>query len=438
MLQFSLSTILAIYSAFSRTSYLAAVPVSSLIGGSPCQETMISAEAPDDSPCAFVPAPSPECSEGFFDVTEFGAIGDAVTDNSMVFIETWDAACSYEGDSIFYVPEGTFLVGSITLSGPCYNNQSPEVNIKGQLVAPTSLDAFPDSNWIQFKHLRGIVIYGEAGLTELDARGGVEAWKDPSCHKSATCEKMVTSLKLDNVSYGIISNVTLLNGKGFHVGIHESENINIQNITVTAPWNSPNTDGIHITLSTNVSITSSTIGVGDDCVSMGPGSVNISIFDIKCGPGHGISVGSLGKSENEESVVGVNVSNCTINGTTNGVRVKTWPGSPVGSASNITFQNIVMTNVSNPIIIDQKYCPSNSCDISKPSLVKLSNIVMQNISGTYNNDFAVTLLCSSKAPCENIWLLDVKLNYTKTSAPRQGPFIVEGVIDGLEIIGSTF
>ena len=75
---------------------------------------------------------------------------------------------------------------------------------------------------------------------------------------------------------------------------------------------------------------------------------------------HG-SVGSLGKEPNEKEVVGVYVSNCTINGTQNGVRIKTWPGAPPNHASNLVFEDIKMINVSKPIIIDQIYCPSNIC-----------------------------------------------------------------------------
>lgn len=86
----------------------------------------------------------------------------------------------------------------------------------------------------------------------------------------------------------------------------------------------------------------------------------------------GCSVGSLGREEGEEDVRGLLVKNCTVRGTTNGLRIKTWPGSPPGRASNITFEDITMANVSNPIIIDQQYCPHDHCsDIDKvrPPLV---------------------------------------------------------------------
>ena len=67
------------------------------------------------------------------------------------------------------------------------------------------------------------------------------------------------------------------------------------------------------------------------------------------------SVGSLGKYPNEEDVKGIVWRDCTLNGTTNGARIKTWPGSPPSQASSIIYQDIVMNDVKNPIIIDQKY-----------------------------------------------------------------------------------
>lgn len=74
------------------------------------------------------------------------------------------------------------------------------------------------------------------------------------------------------------------------------------------------------------------------------------------------SVGSLGKYLNEGDVSGLVVRDCTMTGTMNGIRIKTCPNSPGRSAAtNMTFENIVMRNVTNPIIIDQSYCPFTSC-----------------------------------------------------------------------------
>ncbi|KAK4347762.1 hypothetical protein RND71_034101 [Anisodus tanguticus] len=100
-------------------------------------------------------------------------------------------------------------------------------------------------------------------------------------------------------------------GKNFPKGI------TLQGVKVLAPRNSPNTDGIHVKLSSGVSIMNSHIGTGDDCISIGPGNSNLWIEDIACGPGHGISIGSLGWKLQEPGVQNVTIKTVTFTGTTN-------------------------------------------------------------------------------------------------------------------------
>lgn len=130
-----------------------------------------------------------------------------------------------------------------------------------------------------------------------------------------------------------------------------------------APENSPNTDGIHIGRSKQIYITDSIIQTGDDCISIGDGVEEIHVKNVVCGPGHGISVGSLGKNQNEEPVTGIYIENCTLINTMNGIRVKTWPNSFQTIVSDMHVKDIHVQNVSNPIIIDQNYCPWNKCSL---------------------------------------------------------------------------
>lgn len=74
----------------------------------------------------------------------------------------------------------------------------------------------------------------------------------------------------------------------FHFFVSQSANVRIHGVKLYAPSWSPNTDGIHIQNSNGITVTYSLIKTGDDCISMGPGSKNIWIDRIACGPGHGI------------------------------------------------------------------------------------------------------------------------------------------------------
>ncbi|KAK8366925.1 hypothetical protein V6Z11_A02G148600 [Gossypium hirsutum] len=164
---------------------------------------------------------------------------------------------------------------------------------------------------------------------------------------------------------------------------------------ITTKDNNPNTDGIHIGRSDGVNVLNSKIKTGDDCVLIGDGSKNLVINGVTCGPGHGISIGSLRLFKNEEPVDGFIVKNCTMTNSSNGVRIKTWPGAEPGTCSNIHFEDITVTNVSFPIIIDQKYCPWNKCKINK-----LSKII-----------------CSATLPCENVEFADSEIMHSGPTGP---------------------
>ncbi|MBA0848745.1 hypothetical protein Goshw_006532, partial [Gossypium schwendimanii] len=90
--------------------------------------------------------------------------------------------------------------------------------------------------------------------------------------------------------------------KQFHVNVLGCKNITFKHFTISAPGESPNTNGIHIGRSDGVNVFNSEIKIGDDCVSVGDGSKNLVINGVSCGPGHGISIGSLGLFKNEEPV----------------------------------------------------------------------------------------------------------------------------------------
>ncbi|KAG0495770.1 hypothetical protein HPP92_000461 [Vanilla planifolia] len=354
---------------------------------------------------------SPACP-AVVSVRQFGARADGHSNDTKAFLEAWKAACGSTGNVKLDVPEGTYLVGPIKFMGPCKNVSSLTVQIKasrrmGVLKATTNLDEYSTAVWIKFGGVHGLSLLGGT----FDGQGAV-SWPFNKCPKQKNCR----NLMFVNTTNTVVRGVTSLNSKFFHIGILGCTNLKGSDIKISAPANSPNTDGIHLERNSGVSLSRLTVGSGDDCVSVGQGNSDITLTGVRCGPGHGISVGSLGRYKGEGDVRGMLVKDCTIVGTTNGVRIKTWQNSPSSSVvTNLTFDNIVMKNVRNPILIDQEYCPYTKCDSSAPSLVKISNIKFKNIRGTSASPEVVTLRCSKGLPCKAVTLQDVKLKYVGDS-----------------------
>ncbi|KAK3035406.1 hypothetical protein RJ639_032934 [Escallonia herrerae] len=105
---------------------------------------------------------------------------------------------------------------------------------------------------------------------------------------SKLCPSGATTLDFDNSNNIVISGLTSLNSQMFHIVINGCRNVKMQGVKVLASGTSPNTDGIHVQLSSGVAILRSKISTGDDCVSIGPGTANLWIENVVCCPGHGI------------------------------------------------------------------------------------------------------------------------------------------------------
>lgn len=107
-----------------------------------------------------------------------------------------------------------------------------------------------------------------------------------------------------------------------------------------------------------------------------------------------------------------------IKHTDNGVRIKTWQGG-YGAVSGITFDNLHMDNVRNPIIIDQFYCLTKDCN-NHTSAVLVSDIQYTSIKGTYDiRSPPMHFACSDSVPCTNITLSDVEL------LPAKGDLVLD-------------
>ncbi|KAH8484420.1 hypothetical protein H0E87_028762 [Populus deltoides] len=342
-------------------------------------------------------------------VLSYGAKPDGKTDSTKAFAAAWAQACASTQPATISVPKGSFSLGQVRFEGPC-KNRAILVRIDGTLVAPSDYKVIGNAkNWLMFEHVNGVTVSGGT----LDGQGA-GLW---SCKNSGKgCPRGATSLEFSNSNNIAITGLASLNSQLFHIVINGCQNVKVQGVRVSAAGNSPNTDGIHVQSSTGVTILNSRIGTGDDCVSIGPGTSSLWIENVACGPGHGISIGSLGKESQEAGVQNVTVKTTTFTGTENGLRIKSWGRPSNGFARDILFQHAVMNNVQNPIVIDQNYCPGEKNCPGQVSGVKISDVTYQDIHGSSATEVAVKFDCSKKYPCTGIKLEDVKLTYKNQPA----------------------
>ncbi|XP_051143101.1 polygalacturonase-like [Andrographis paniculata] len=351
-------------------------------------------------------------------VLNFGAKGDGKTDDTKAFEKAWEESCvsSQDMNIMIVVPQNhTFLLNPITFSGPCTTSHLT-FQIDGVVLASNDRSKYKKDmrHWLLFDNIRNLVVKGSGSF---DGNGDI--WWQNSCkiNESKPCVKAPTAVTFYKCTKLRVKDIAVQNAQQIHMSIEQCNNVEITNVKVNAPEKSPNTDGIHVTATHNLNIRKCVISTGDDCISIVDGSKKIRATDITCGPGHGISIGSLGSGNSEEYVSDVVVNRAKLSGTTNGVRIKTWQGGS-GSASNIKFQNIQMQNVHNPIIIDQQYCDQDQPCKQQSSAVQVKNIVYKNIEGMSAANPSIKFDCSKSYPCHGILLQNVNLPVVNNTKPE--------------------
>nr|XP_004510272.1 probable polygalacturonase At3g15720 [Cicer arietinum] len=324
-----------------------------------------------------------------FNVVQYGARGDGKSDDTQAFLTAWNNVCGAQGDATLVIPPNLlFLVNNLIFQGPC---KASRITIQVYI-------------WIQY--INNLTLDGR-NIGKIDGYGSTW-WECKSCPRPR-------AIAIHACNDLFVTSMRVTDSAGGHISINGCKNATFSHLFVDAPGTSPNTDGFDISASQNILIKDSVISTGDDCIAVNGGSSYINATRLYCGPGHGISVGSLGRGRSYETVEEVHVYNCTFTNTTNGARIKTYPGGS-GYARKITFEQINLINVTYPIIIDQHYGVKDETE----SAVRVSDVTYRGFNGTAFRDIAIKLLCSSLG-CSNIVLDDIHI-VSSRAGKRVGAF----------------
>ncbi|MHC1704212.1 MAG: glycoside hydrolase family 28 protein [Tenuifilaceae bacterium] len=279
-------------------------------------------------------------------------IGDGKTDQTSTIQNAIDS-CSKAGGGTLVFPAGTYLFGPISLK----SNVTLSLDTCATLLANDNEAVYQSKkgllNIINGESLTNVSIVGKG---VIDGNGKIWWEKFIQSGKKLQRPRLIYIKKSKNLHF---EGITLLNSPSFHLVPQDCDGVVMTKLTFIAPDESPNTDAIDPSRSKNVKITHCIIDVGDDNVAIKAGRSsgqkgavceNIEISDCVFLHGHGLSIGS----ETTNGVRNVTVKNCQFKGTTNGIRIKSniTLGGPV---ENVSYSNITMEDVKNPIVITFAY-----------------------------------------------------------------------------------
>ncbi|KAJ7673373.1 glycosyl hydrolases family 28-domain-containing protein [Mycena rosella] len=181
-----------------------------------------------------------------------------------------------------------------------------------------------------------------------------------------------------------------------------------------------NSDGFDVSGSTNILITDTTVINQDDCVAVTSGS-NITVSNVVCDGGHGLSIGSIGGKSNND-VSDVLFTNSVVKNSQNGARIKTNSGT-TGTVTNIEWSNIQVSNISTyGIDIQQDYLNGGPTGTPTNGVI-INGITMSNITGTATSSAQNYFILCGSGSCSNFDFVNVAItggkddscNFTPTS-----------------------
>nr|ANJ43570.1 glycoside hydrolase family 28 [Aretaon asperrimus] len=242
--------------------------------------------------------------------------------------------------------------------------------------------------FIYIKSATGSGIYGKG---TIDGQGGQTMtgkgetwWKLAADAKSKNKKQNAPRLiQIENSKDITLYLITLKNSPNFHVASKSTNGFTAWGVTINTPGTARNTDGIDPMGSQNITIAHCNIATGDDNVAIKAGNAPtkyVSILNNKFGVGHGMSIGS----EVNDGVSDVTVTTLTLDGTTNGLRIKS-DKSRGGLVTGVTYTDVCMHNVKNPIVLDTQYSKASGSHIPTFKGITFNNVKVLT-AGTYTFD----------------------------------------------------
>ena len=290
-------------------------------------------------------------SNKVFNIADFGAVADGVTDNASAIEQAIDACARNGGGKVIVPAGGVFLTGPFDLTSKMeLHVEAGATLLANPDTAVYTKSAFRENPgegmiWIGGEDLHDVSI---TGLGVIDGNGikfmGEELEdsyellpfdvKDPRPHV----------LTLENVQNLRIENVTFRHSAYWTVHLIGCNDGVITGITIDNSLKIRNSDGIDLDHSKNIRISDCHIKSGDDSICLKNrrefkeygNCENIVVTNcLMCSRSCAFKIGS----ENMDTIQNVTVNNCTILASNRGIGIQ---NRDEGVVQNVLFSNIIV------------------------------------------------------------------------------------------------
>ncbi len=310
-------------------------------------------------------------------VIDFGAIGDGENVDT-AFLQAAIESCPPTGRIV--IPKGVYLTGPLFLKSNItldlkegavllgLKDRKYYPILKGSMKGSEKdfyLGSWEGDEQDEFASLItaiGVENVNIVGLGVLDGNSDFDTWwLNPKEKRRAWRPKTIFLNCCKNV---LIEGITVKNSPSWTIHPLMCENLKFIDLSIENPFDAPNTDALDPESSKNVLILGNTFSVGDDCIAIKSGKIdmsiknpvsseNIHIRNCNMKFGHGAVV--LG-SEMSSGVKSIFIEKCIFNSTDRGLRIKTRRGrGSKGIIDNIHVSNVKMDNVMTPFSINSFY-----------------------------------------------------------------------------------
>lgn len=388
-----------------------------------------------------------------FNILDFGAVADGVTNNTLAF-QNAIKKCTESGGGKVIVPKGKYLTGAIHLD----NNVNLHLEEESEILFSTNpLDypivhtSFEGIELMNYSPLiyaykkKNIAVTGKGILNGQASNENWWVWKgheaygwkkgDPSQLNENVLPRLA-KMSEDNVAVSerifgegfylrpsfiqpfdcenvLIKDVKIINAPFWVLHPLKCNNVIIDGVTVES--HGPNNDGCDPEYSKNVIIRNCTFNTGDDCIAIKAGrdaegrrvaikSENIVIQNCKMIDGHG---GVVIGSEASAGVRNVFVDNCVMDSPNldRAIRIKT-NSKRGGVIENIYVRNLVVGEVKEAVLrinMFYDYYGNQTGDF----MPVVQNIHLENVKVKYGGKFGILAKGYKESTIKNVTFKNV-------------------------------